>query len=805
MTRSSMIILTLLLITALFAIGVTTEKQSFEQVLPNFNQQRTPAVNKILNTGIIKGTKQTVSTQRVETSSVFQAATAVDFPLDKAVTTYKQGGEDISTATVIAATPYNDVGTTAGYADDYEEGCVGAPGGSADVVYSYSPAIDELVDVSLCNSSYLTHLFIYKNAAHSDSIVACNRFSMNCTLPRSEVNEVEMLVGNTYYIIIDGENGDEGAYDIDVTSVPKPQLADSSSLHPAFAAGGTGYLMLGYEENIFDTALVWFGSDDDGLNFTGGSFGFTGNATYPSVDYWGQDTIFYGTVTGPATEDNGGRTYVVSLFHPTTTAWWGQSSWNWSGYGWHDTKMTAIAADDQGEEWQWGMISWVSSTTYTDPDMTDAPHVFYPTDDAGYATISWYSDLDGCATTDITVDKTGRFYYAAYDRFDPDSATWGLFIRQDWADSLLEDPGPDGAGYTYFFGGNLEHVQYPSVAAHDGNILIVTEYWDENAGTDRDIVAWTAAASDLANLQTSTVIATTDSERYPKVKHISGQSFVCTFHRGDTLFQIVTDDAGGTWGVEEAVNSFDDNVVGEYRSADITEAGSKIIWEYRDPTMYPDTSIFLHYASTDLIPDTDDDGVADDVDNCINIPNPGQEDADADGLGDVCDECTDIDDDGFGDPGYPANTCTEDNCPAIANAGQEDADHDGVGDVCDECTDTDDDGYGDPGYPANTCTVDNCPAVANPGQEDTNSDGIGDACCCTGMRGNIDGDALDEINIADLVYFVDYSFGTPQGPTPPCPAEADVDGTTELNIADIVHMVEYMFGSPQGPEPLPCP
>ncbi len=46
-------------------------------------------------------------------------------------------------------------------------------------------------------------------------------------------------------------------------------------------------------------------------------------------------------------------------------------------------------------------------------------------------------------------------------------------------------------------------------------------------------------------------------------------------------------------------------------------------------------------------PDSDGDGVGDDVDNCPGISNPGQEDFDGDGAGDACD--ADDDNDGLSD------------------------------------------------------------------------------------------------------------------------------------------------------------
>jgi len=69
-----------------------------------------------------------------------------------------------------------------------------------------------------------------------------------------------------------------------------------------------------------------------------------------------------------------------------------------------------------------------------------------------------------------------------------------------------------------------------------------------------------------------------------------------------------------------------------------------------------------------------------------------------------------------------------DNCPEIFNPNQADTDNDEVGDSCDICTDTDGDGYGNPGFPANTCEVDNCPDSANPDQLNSDGDDFGDVC-----------------------------------------------------------------------------
>ncbi|MFQ5500085.1 MAG: thrombospondin type 3 repeat-containing protein [Candidatus Zixiibacteriota bacterium] len=723
-----------------------------------------------------------------------------------------QGGDNIATATVIPSLPFIDTGHTTGFTDSYDEACVGAAGGSPDVVYSYTAADSEFVTISLCNSSYFTHLWVYET--DSTNVVACNRFNNTCALPRSQITDMEMYTGLTYFIVIDGENGATGDYEINVSSFPIPDPLDSASQHPTIAEGIGGYLMIGneYISGVGDSIIYFTGSRDDGATFSNsGGWTLAGLESYPSLDFWGNDSTFYGTLVPSATQGGGGSTYLMTALSGAEPTTWTLGSWNWGSFGWHNMKMVDIACEDGQEfplspgNFRFGVISMVHSSTWPTTPIVDAPHLFYQTDSASSGTISWFNGLDGCASTSCDIDKITDLSYAAYDRFDPDSASWAMFVRID----LFGDPDDvsgTNAGWTY----NLpagEHIQHPSVAAHDGNVVIVTEFSTDAAPNDHDIICWydPTFSGRPDTLQSVTVISTTNDERYPEVAHVSGNSFLCTFVRGDTLFQSLSTDGGLNWSVPASVNPVpDDEVVNEYRTADISERGSKIIWSYRTFGLTGDSSIFLHYASTGIVVDSDGDGVDDDIDNCPAIPNPGQEDADGDGLGDVCDNCTDTDGDGFGNPGFNANTCPLDNCPTVPNPTQINADGDATGDACDDCTDIDNDGFGDPGYPANTCALDNCPSTPNPGQEDADADGVGDACCCVGTRGDVNGDG-DDLNIVDLTTITDFLFGTP--PFFPCPNEADVNGDQVVvwpDIVDLTFMVDWLFGEVT-PTPVACP
>ncbi len=80
---------------------------------------------------------------------------------------------------------------------------------------------------------------------------------------------------------------------------------------------------------------------------------------------------------------------------------------------------------------------------------------------------------------------------------------------------------------------------------------------------------------------------------------------------------------------------------------------------------------------------------------------------------------------------------------------------------------------------------------------------FGGSGCCEN-RGDIDHTGDPPIDIADLVYMVNWMFQS--GPEPPCTDEADVDasgGLAPVDIADLVYMVNYMFQG--GPAPVECP
>ncbi len=603
-------------------------------------------------------------------------------------------------------------------------------------------------------------------------------------------------------------------------------------LHPTIGDAGNGYLLRGYEyyEGAPDWSIIWWNASDDDGETWGGHCGFNiDGSTYPSVRYSGDDTYFFGTFLSPVgfLGSNGGVFVLLRFPDPTNVGTWGGKYVDWGIQGWHSMKMVDIATNNSQQSWNWGFESAVVSRTYPDADLYDAPHIFYQLDAYGFTWLSWHTTLDSCKTTSADIDPVTRSTYAVYDRYDSDDDQYQLLVRQDH----FNDWAGGTAATEKMFVDTDRHLRYPVVAANNDVVVLVAAVYHDSAPDDYDIICWYTDDGNLDNLtNVSTIAGTGDGENYPDVAHVENDTFVCTYVKDNVLYACRTTDGGASWSTPEQVSNPGEHVVEEYRTSDLGDGGIKVIYEY---VITRGDDISLSIRELNEI-DTDGDGVGMLSDNCPVVPNTPQTDSDGDGLGDLCDNCPDdpnatqedADDDGLGDacdvcPSDPTNdvdsdgVCgASDNCPDISNPGQGDADSDELGDACDNCptvsnpgqTDTDSDGVGDvcddddDGDDVPDLT-DNCPLVWNPGQEDANHDGVGDACSCQ-MRGDINHDGAPLIDIADLVYLVDFMFA--DGPAPPCAQEGDIDGSGGLlDISDLVYLVDFMFND--GPVAPACP
>jgi hypothetical protein len=204
---------------------------------------------------------------------------------------------------------------------------------------------------------------------------------------------------------------------------------------------------------------------------------------------------------------------------------------------------------------------------------------------------------------------------------------------------------------------------------------------------------------------------------------------------------------------------------------------------------------------------SDSDSHGDACDNCPTVTNENQQNSDSDSHGDACDNCPTVtnenqqnsDSDSFGD------AC--DNCPTVTNESQINSDTDSHGDDCDNCpnhdnedqSDVDGDGVGD--------VCDNCPNDYNPGQEDSDGDGIGDVCDpgdCDCVPGDANNDTV--FNLLDILYVIDYVYGTPPGPAPTPYAICSGDPSCDcvVNLIDILYLIAYKYNTPPGAAPCSC-
>lgn len=137
-----------------------------------------------------------------------------------------QGGDNVNNAFQITDVPFSDSGTTVGYADDYDGNC-GQDNGAPDVVYSFTPTYDMVIQVFLCwESDFDTRLYVFED--NPNTIIACN--DDYCSNQHSDfisaIECLEISVGRTYYFVVDGYGTAAGNYSFDLT-LPPPNVSIS--------------------------------------------------------------------------------------------------------------------------------------------------------------------------------------------------------------------------------------------------------------------------------------------------------------------------------------------------------------------------------------------------------------------------------------------------------------------------------------------------------------------------------------------------------------------------------------------------
>lgn len=120
----------------------------------------------------------------------------------------REGGESWNDACVISAVPFSDGGATCDNSDEITLPC--AASAAPDVVYSFTPVADLSITVSLCGSGYDTALGVY-DADHNN--IACS--DDYCGL-QSQIDEIGVSAGRTYYFVVDGYSTSCGSYGITV-------------------------------------------------------------------------------------------------------------------------------------------------------------------------------------------------------------------------------------------------------------------------------------------------------------------------------------------------------------------------------------------------------------------------------------------------------------------------------------------------------------------------------------------------------------------------------------------------------------
>ena len=339
-------------------------------------------------------------------------------------------------------------------------------------------------------------------------------------------------------------------------------------IHPAFARSGNIHMAAYRDDDIGE--IIWTYSDDDGASYKPGLYWDNKSGDYPSIKLW-DDERFFGTFVTDSSDNNGGVIYIYEINNVTQL---NNQTLNplieldWSPAGWSDMIDADIACDSSQNTWEFGLAVYVMSSTYSS-GYTNGPTFIYSDEDSKGLYWLSYNNYNNCSHCDVDIDNSTIFSYAVFDWKDTTAGYYKILCKvNDFAEIV--------SGYSKMYeldyGANL---QYPAVAAGDGNIVILAET-DENG--NKDIICF--YGTNLSLMSSSIVVDTNDNESYPDVRHISGDRFIATYVKNGNLYAAETNDAGATWAESRwQINDNDYCVVEEYKTSDLCENAYKVMWE----------------------------------------------------------------------------------------------------------------------------------------------------------------------------------------------------------------------------------
>lgn len=348
---------------------------------------------------------------------------------------------------------------------------------------------------------------------------------------------------------------------------------EGNEKHPAIATDSSGNILAAYDYDN-KSSIIWTVSTDQGetweTKLSTIIYNIRGFEQKPSIEYWGSAKRFFGTFVTPPENYSGGMLYLLKcndLTDPDEYELW---DYNFQDDGWYNMTDSDIACDSSQNNWEFGMISLISSTTYPSHSVTNGPHLSYA--DPIYSDtvwIEWISELPNCAHTKIDIDRISHSAYAVYDWFNDSS--WELLI---WVKDFVEPT----TGYNeIFILKDIANLTCPSVAASNDNLIILAE---TDVNGNKDIVCYYSNNGiNKGNLNSSFVVNSTEDESYPEITYVTEKTFICTYVKNGNLFTTKTLDGGATWSTPKQINDVEGSVVNEYKTACLNEKTPKVMWE----------------------------------------------------------------------------------------------------------------------------------------------------------------------------------------------------------------------------------